>query len=213
MILTKKLEIESLIGIALIAVFSFFIVRSNALTPTETQLSVSINAAGNAFSIVPVINPKLQINTATQPSPDGTKKVILTTTNNKNDTLTYLLKTADSTGGNQHILFSTTSATLKGLNVPFNSWSPDDKYVFIQKSGGEALVFKASGEEIITGQQYIDVEKIFDTTPRNEYYHETTGWASSTLLIVNSVTKDNIKGSSYWFEVPSKAIIQLSSQF
>jgi len=110
-------------------------------------------------------------------------------------------------------LYTVTVPASEGMSIPFNTWSPDDKYVFIQKNNGDALVFSATGEDISEGQKYIGIKDIFNGTERADYYHETTGWASPTLLIVNTVRADNKKGSSYWFEIPSKAIIQLSSQF
>ncbi len=182
------------------------------------QLSHVIVAgyAAPATTVPIVSNPVLKTDTASQPTPDGTKKVVMKTTHNTNS-LHYVFTTTDGSGGNVQPLFEETiqasvSAT-EGMNIPFNSWSPDNKYVFIQKNDGDALVYKVTGEDIIPGQRYLDIKNLFDAAGKKDTYKETTGWASPTLLIINTLSPDNTKGSSYWFEVPSKAIIQLSSSF
>lgn len=137
----------------------------------------------------------------------------MTVTHNKDGALTNDFKTVDTSGDNLQTLYTATVSASESMRLPFNAWSPDDKYVFIEKNNGDALVFSATGEDIISGQKYIDVGDIFNATKRNDLYLETTGWASETLLIINTVTVDNAKAGSYWFEISSKAILQLSSQF
>ncbi|MDP1721833.1 MAG: hypothetical protein Q8L37_01350 [Candidatus Gottesmanbacteria bacterium] len=212
-----KIVIDVFICIsAIILVSGYSVWRVNH--SNSGQLSKVIVAGNTIRTTVPIVpDPVSRIDTASQPTPDGTKKIVMEATHNNNGTLTYIFTSTDGSGNNVQPLFDAvvqaSASASEGMNVPFNAWSPDNKYVFIQKNDGNALVFKATGEEIIPGQYYLDVKDVFNASGKKDTYHETTGWASPTLLIVNTFAPDNTKGSSYWFEVPSKAIIQLSSSF
>lgn len=208
------------VGIDVLICFSAIILVSGYSlwrVKRSDQLSKVIVAGNTVRTTVPVVsNPVLQTDIASQPTPDGKKKLLMEATHKK-DTSTYVFTTTDGSGGNLQPLFSKTvqasASASEGMSIPFNSWSPDNKYLFIQKNDGDALVFKATGEEIVPGQLYFDVRDLFSAAGRKDTYHETTGWASPSLLIVNTSTPDNAKGNSYWFEIPSKAIIQLSTSF
>lgn len=200
---------------ALIAVSGYSVLRVKY--SNSGHLSRVIIAGETLRTTLPVVtNPIVKVDTASQPTPDGKKKLLMEATHKK-DTSTYVFTTSDGSGGNIEPLFTTTvqasASATEGLNIPFNTWSPDNKYLFIQTNDGDAWVFNATGEEIVTGQRYFDVRDLFNAAGKKDTYKVTTGWASETLLIVNTLAPDKTKGSSYWFEVPSKAIIQLSSQF
>lgn len=201
---------------AIIAVSGFSVWRVNRAN--SGQLSNVIVAGYTApTATVPVVStPAQKIDMASQPTPDGKKKLLMEATHKK-DISTYVFTTSDGSGDNIQPLFTTTiqasASATAGLNIPFNTWSPDNKYLFIQTSDGNAWVFNATGEEIVPGQLYFDVRDLFNAAEKKDIYEVTTGWASPTLLIINTRAPDNTKGSSYWFEVPSKAIIQLSSSF
>jgi|SRR5579872_2938919 len=170
----------------------------------------------STLSPIPTVTPTPKIETFTQISPNGAKTLTMSIKANKNASKTYTFTTSDSTNTNPQLIYSTTLSSKEGMSIPFNTWSSDNTYVFLEynkASGNEALVFKADGGELVAGQNYFNVTELFTAKNTGNTYHETTGWASDTLLIVNTTNKDGSKGPSYWFEVPSKAIIQLSTQF
>lgn len=208
--LTWKLNLEILGCVLLVVAASSFFVWHGNNSSRPIQLSNPIIAEAEMQNDTE--NLVSQVDTASQIAPDGTKKLVMNTSHNKDGSLYYVFTTTDGSGKNEQPLYATTSAT-ESFQLPFNAWSPDDKYLFIEKNNGDALVFNASGEEIIEGQKYLDVENLFTAAGKKDIYKVTTGWASPTLLIVNTSTPENKKGSSYWFEVPSKAIMQLSSGF
>lgn len=212
MTIRRQIETISFIGMA-IFLGSFFVWRHNQNFQKQFHIISPIVAENKTPIITPVINLVVKIDTAEQISPDGAKKLVMKTTHNANGTLTYEFTTVDTTTNNQQPLYTATLTGSESISIPFNTWSPDNKYVFIQKDGNRALVFKASGGQIVTDQMYLDVLDTFTTKGIKDTPAETTGWASPTLLIVNTTTTDNTKGSSYWFEVPTQAIIQLASQF
>ena len=164
-------------------------------------------------SPTPAMTPNPQI--TSQLSPDGKKLLTMTVTTNEDLSKSYVFATSDADGNNQKIIYSTMN-TQYPISIPFNTWSPDDRYVFITETtsqGSEAIVLKADGEQITDTESSINLTKDFTAKITNSLYDETTGWASETLLLVNTKTPDGKKGLSYWFEVPSKAIISLSTQF
>ena len=215
MTIKHQIEIETISFIAVAAFLGiFFAWRSNQISRQQPHLAIPIVAENKTQTvIVPNSNPILKIDTASQISPDGTKKLIMKTTHNANGTFTYVFTTTDGSGANNQQLYTTIVKGSENMSIPFNTWSPDNQYLFIQKNGNNVLVFKASGEPIASGQAYFDVPDLFNAQVKKDIFSRATGWASPTLLIINTTTQDNTKGSSYWFEVPTKAIIQLATQF
>lgn len=215
MTIKHQIEIETTSFVAVAAFLGiFFVWRSNEISRQQPHLVIPIVAENKTQTvIVPNSNPILKIDTASQISPDGTKMLIMKTTHNANGTLTYVFTTTDESGANSQQIYKTIVKGSENMSIPFNTWSPDNKYLFIQKNGDNALVFKASGEPIVSDQTYFDVSDLFKAQAKKDILSRVTGWASPTLLIINTITEDNTKGSSYWFEVPTKAIIQLATQF
>ncbi len=215
MTVKHQIELEIISFIAVAALLGiFFVWRNNQVSRQQLHLAIPIVAENKTQTvIVPNSNPILKIDTASQISPDGTKKLIMKTAHNTNGTLTYVITTADGSGANNQQLYTAIVKGSENMSIPFNTWSPDNQYLFIQKNGNNALVFKASGGPIASGQAYFDVSELFKAQVKKDIFSRATGWASPTLLIINTITQDNTKGSSYWFEVPTKAIIQLANKF
>lgn len=209
--MTRRQQIKlATVFFIIIAIFlsSYFVWRNN-----QNFQNLSRASTPPQKIIVPSLNPILKIETASQISPDGTKKLNMKKTHNSDGTSTFVFTVMDGTGGGEHALYTAKVQNQDNLSVHFNTWSPDNKYLFIQKNENGALVFKANGEPITDDQTYFDVGDLFTDKIKNVSPREVTGWASPTLLIVNTVKEDNTIGPSYWFEVPSKAILVLSSQF
>ena len=120
-----------------------------------------------------------------------------------------------SEGSKKNSIFSKTVLAGTLMEVSPNAWSPDNKYFFItEKSSGSVnyFVFKASGESFSEGEQYIDVAPKFVAKNTGYTLSEITGWDSETLLHIYTKKEDESRGLSFWFEIPSKAIIQLASR-
>lgn len=170
----------------------------------------------NPFTPPTITHPPIpQPQVTSQLSPDGTKQLTMMVTTNKDLSKTYTFATSDADGSNRQTIYTSTSIT-DSIGVPFNTWSPDNKYVFLERhtaTGSEALIMKTNGQPITEGEKYFNVAALFTAKNTGNAYQETTGWASETLLIVNSTKQDGSRGPSYWFEVPSKAIIQLFTEF
>lgn len=145
-------------------------------------------------------------------SPDGTMKVILRA-KEENSMMTYSFFVDDILGKNEKFIFTKNVNPNIKMAVPLNSWSPDNKYLFLieNKNGTiNALIFKASTESFANNQQYLDIESLFAQHKNKHYVTDVTGWASPTLLYVTTASlEDNKKGPTFWFDMDSKTFIQL----
>lgn len=207
----RQIELETIFLIAIAAGVSMLLVmqRNNY----QSQFSIA-SGVPPLSSSAEVVSSKVTI--SSQISPDGTKKVIMRVTENSDDTVTYSFSTADENGANEQQVFTKTVDSSSNMTVPFNTWSPDDKYFFVQENTGgnkSVFAFKATGEPFSDSEKYLDATDSFIKQNTGNNFDVATGWASETLIIINTTKADNTKGPSYWFEVPSKAVIQLSTEF
>lgn len=184
--------------------------------PTAIYLPSMQSKADMLSTLSPTpTHPPTKPQVTSQVSPDGTKLLTLAVITNQNNSKTYTFVTSNADGKNQNTTYTTISSK-DSWSIPFNTWSPDNKYLFIThitSSGSEGLVLRTDGKLITETESNLNTRKIFTDKNTGNTYEETTGWASETLLIINTKLADGSKGPSYWLEIPSKGIIQLSSQF
>jgi len=205
-----QFEIETVSFIAFaVAVSMFFLWQNNQKYRQFPIVTPVVNMTETA----PAQAMVKKVDIASQISSDGEKKVIMKTTNNNTGTLTYVFSTADGSGDYEKEIYTTTLSAEETMSIPFNTWSPDNKYLFIQKGDRGFMVFKDSGEAFSDGQLFLDLTDLFAQRKTGHNLSEATGWGSETLIIINTAGEGEAKGPSYWFEVPSKAIIQLSTEF
>lgn len=212
--LTHKIEGLLLIMIAAgIGLFFAININKPKLNIAPSMIAMKVNPTATPFPTEMFV-PKES--TVSEISSDATRKVILKTIKNKDKTKTVTLSTQDEKENSEQIIFIKTIGEDVSIILPYNTWSPDNKYFFIQEKtsvSNEIMVFKAKGEPFDSGDTYLDLTGLFRDKATGNNFSEATGWASETLIIVNTTTQDSVKGPSYWFEVPSKAIIQLSTVF
>lgn len=216
--LRQQLEMETIFLISLAALISIFLIvqRNNNQQKFHILSGVPAIEITSAPTVTPTVSPIPKVAITSQVSSDGAKKVIMKVTHNADTTQTYTFSSADGSGNNEQVIFSKTLDSTKSMLIPFNTWSPDNQYFFIQendKEGNQVFIFKALGTPFADGIAYLDATSLFKLRNTGYNFTEATGWASPTLLILNTTKQDNTKGPSYWFEVPSKAILQLSTEF
>ncbi|HSW88123.1 MAG TPA: hypothetical protein VLG12_03080 [Candidatus Saccharimonadales bacterium] len=213
--LKHLLEVEAISLVSIAAVVSMVIViHNNQNNQPNLHVLTPIVENNNAQAdTLPTVTPVPQEDVTSQISPNGAKKVVLKTTHNSDGTVTFNLSTTDGSGQNEQQVYSVILQASETMSIPFNTWSPDNKYFFVVKDSKDVMVFKASGETFADGAAYLDATDAFNQKNIDNTLTEATGWASETLIILNTTTADNQKGPSYWFEVPSKAIIRLSTEF
>ena len=206
----RQIEIESIFLISVVAAVSlYFVIQKNNQGQFNGSMRIaSINS--------PLAKPDPEQSVFSQISPDGTKEVIMKIARNNDGTQTYSFYTADSSGVNEKYIFTRTLEKEENIVIPYNTWSPNNQYFFIQENAEEGtsiFAFKASGEAFSEEEVYFDVTDLFRKKETGNNFAEATGWASESLIILNTTKQDKTKGPSYWFELPSRAIIQLSTEF
>ncbi len=150
-------------------------------------------------------------------SPDGTKTLIMKKQTN-NNRIIYSFFITSEIDNSEKLIFTKTEDETKTLTIPFNTWSPDNAYFFIKEEiGGVSNIsnyyaFSATGTPD-SNAKTINIRDQFVQKYPNYTLTQVTGWASPTLLVINTNTNQHEIGPSLWFEVPSGSFIQLSTRF
>ena len=209
----SKLKIEIEVLALIILVVSVGIILGGFSSKTKNPVKIQVPGSKIAQQSVPAL--KLEEFSSSQPSPDGSKKLTMSVVTNKNFTKTYTFTSSNADGSDRKVAYALTLGK-DTMTIPFNTWSPDNKYVFVVLKGQtttEAIVARADGSLLTESDSMFNITDLYNARETGNTYDKTTGWASETLLIVNTKNTSNDKGPSYWFEVPSKAVIQLSTEF
>ncbi len=146
-------------------------------------------------------------------APDGTRKLTM-----KRVTLTatesaYVVTTSDISGANRTVLYQTVLPVSDDLILPPNSWSPDNKFVFVKITSPQGLsvqVFQSNGEAFGDGQPAVDVSQIFHEKLPDVALRDVTGWDDPSLLHVMTYAADKSIGFSYWFDMWGRNFIELA---
>lgn len=148
-------------------------------------------------------------------SPDGAWKVVLEKIVKSQVLAKYTIFVAEISGANEKIIFSKTLDENKAIQIPENSWSPDNKYLLLKENDSGKLSFfvlKATGETFTDGKEYIDVVSLFDSKKYGYNLSDITGWDSDILLHIFTVSENGTRGPSFWFDVEGKYFSILSSR-
>lgn len=143
-------------------------------------------------------------------SADGAHNFINDKTVQSTGNTIYTLYAADIPQTSKNLIYETTLPKGSNLSIPVNSWSPNNKFVFVKESTSSSssyLVFNASGEKF-GDDQFIDVGKAFDSKDNGFTLDDVSGWDSDTLLHVDASNADS--HVHFWLEVPSGAVIRLA---
>ena len=199
----RKIELESIFLISMVALASLYFV-------------VQRNNQGINVRIASPTNQESQEDIYSQISPDGTKEVVARVVQNQDNTKTFSFYTKDTAQSAEKLIFSKAIGDTASMKIPYNTWSSNNQYFFIEEndaSGKSVLAFRADGLPFSEEEPYFDVTDLFAKRETGHIFDEATGWASESLIIVNTKKEDDTKGPSYWFEVPSKAILILATEF
>lgn len=148
-------------------------------------------------------------------SGDGTAQLIMRKANQKDGSILYSFFVANSSSKIERTLFTKNIPTSDTMIIPANTWSPDNKYVFLRENNSNPFnifVFKASGETFADEEQYLDLTALFEKRNLPYTMADVTGWDSETLLHVHTTAKEkNSRGPSFWFDVTDRAFLQLAT--
>lgn len=129
--------------------------------------------------------------------------------------ITWTLKAGRDKKAFRKIFWQTLSKDMT-MSIPFNTVSPDNKYLFLKQSGPDKtryLVLTTSGEPIMPETQTIEFAKQFESEYPEYVITEATGWGGIDLIVFNTDKIEGGIGPSFWYEVPTKSFIRLSNRF
>lgn len=108
-------------------------------------------------------------------------------------------------------IFSKTLPLDSKILIPFNTFSPDNKYIFLKENTlGKVDYFTLP----LSGGAAIDVSGPFEEKFAEDYViSDVTGWGGVNLLVIRTQGVDGANGPTFWFEVPGGALIRLSHNF
>lgn len=141
-------------------------------------------------------------------APNGKATLTLKKTVSKEQT-TYTVTTDNG------LYFSKSVPKGETITIPFNAWSPDNRYIFLKntKDGVDNyLVLSSSGAEL-KGELTVNVTDYFNQKLPDFKLGEITGWAAESLLVINANNPDGSQGPSYWFDLSNNSFIRLSNRF
>ena len=177
--------------------------------------AVFFTSAAPLVSLTPTIAKKESIEVVTDVSPDGTSRLMMIKQQKETNT-SYSLLASAVTDSQEKPIFSKTIDHVQNWTIPYNTWSPENNYLFLKEStptGNNYYVFNTNGNLFPDGAQFINVSELFNLKITDYTLTEITGWADPNLLIINTKTKQGQQGPSFWFEIPSRSFIQLSTHF
>ncbi|MCR4326310.1 MAG: hypothetical protein NUV52_01495 [Candidatus Roizmanbacteria bacterium] len=201
-----------LVGITLVTGIVFFVfVKRNTLVSRSV-----FSAPIPAISIPPTQTPSYDAQVSSMDSPEGSKTLVLQKTQDDKGATYSAFVSAKSDEQIQQVL-SIPALDSEIMAIPFNTWSPDNSYLFFTKKTptvNQYLVLNSSGEWFANNTPYLSVQELFVDQVPDYSIEDVTGWAGPNLLIVNakSVEDENTK-VSFWLDVPSQSFIQLSTYF
>lgn len=146
-------------------------------------------------------------------SGDGLMKLLGTSRVLPDGRTEYEFQVVDAEGRGWTVLKKVAAAG-GGMEIPFNSWSPDNKQFFVLENDGTRinyLVFKANGAAYSSGVGFLNVTEYWLTSKNDFAVRTISGWAGNDLLVVKTDNKDGSKGPSFWFVVSSHGFLRLRS--
>ena len=129
-------------------------------------------------------------------APDGKDKLIMKEEKNK-ENITYTFTTSRQ-------VFTKTVPIGTEISIPFNTFSPDNKYFFLKEGDNYFVPLE---------DQILDISGLFAAKYPDYKITDVTGWGGMNLIVVNTDKASGGIGPSFWFEVPSQTFIPLSIRF
>lgn len=140
-------------------------------------------------------------------SPDGTMQLI---EKQVGATYSFSVDTVPATVAKP--LYAKTVSGKETMAIHLNSWSPDNRLVFLSDTTDathSAFAFRATAEPFADGVVYRDVAHEFETRNPELKVRDVTGWDAPTLLHVTTNGATG-RGPSFWYDVEGNYFLQLA---
>ncbi len=194
--------------IGALSVFYFRDQKTEALTSKAANSPVPVQQTHDTISTPTPTETRVL-------APGGKMTLVMREEKNKNG-VTYTFSTIDEKDQKEKQIFTKTLPTGESIIIPFNTWSPTDKYLLLKETtthGDSYFVISALGLPLAKEVYEYNVTELFTEKYQNFVITEMTGWAGPTLVVINTDKLEGGIGPSFWFEVPYKGFIRLSTRF
>lgn len=144
-------------------------------------------------------------------SSDGTMNAILQIPSASESARMYAVFVEKIDGEGRKLIFATSTSYDETFSIPQNSWSPDNKYLYLQKETSgkkDIVVFQASGNSFTDEEHGRSIDETLQKNKPGYTIDQATGWMSATIVQIFTKKEDNTKGPTYWFYVPSASLWQ-----
>lgn len=148
-------------------------------------------------------------------SPDGTRTLTMERQQIK-DHFRNSFFTSIKSEKTKQLIFRKEEVLSQNLSIPYNTWSPDNIYVFIKEATptiNNYYVFFTSGNSFPDSSQYLNIQSLFEKKVSDYTILDVTGWAAPNLLLVNAKKNQSEKKVSFWFDVTSQSFTLLGTYF
>lgn len=197
------MKIKTIFFITIITVVAFIVMAQ--LNNRKSQ-TIMTSAAP------PIITPIQLIEMSDiMDSPEGSKTLAL-----EKKGASYSLFVSSKSDGQKVQIFKKEETGSQSLSIPYNTWSPDNVYVFLKEKTltvDNYFVFQSSGNLFPDGLSYVSIQELFKKNAQDYSIEDVTGWAAPNLLIVNTKANNSDNKVSFWFDVPSQSFTQLGTYF
>lgn len=171
--------------------------------------------------VIPLVSFPEPIPTTTPPkettviAPDM-KQTLIMKEQKDSESVRHSFLTVDKEGETPKQVFSKTVDAERSISIPFNTWSPGNKYLFLKEASfgkGNYIVLTSNGSPLSKNFQTVNIGDLFNEKYSDYIITDVTGWAAPTLIIVNTNNADGTTGPSFWFDVTTLSFIKLSIRF
>ena len=194
----KSMKLKTIFFIFIITFITLFVF---ILSNNKKSQTITTSAA-----TPPIITP-IQVETVSvMDSPEGSKTL----------TIDGSLFVSSNPDGQKINIFKKEEIGALKLEIPYNTWSPDNVYIFLKLKTSpvdDYLVFQSSGDLFPNNLPYVSIQELFKINVPDYTIEDVTGWAAPNLLIVNTKANESDEKVSFWFDVPSQSFIQLGTYF
>lgn len=202
--ITIRHSVETIFFITFATALVLFVMVNRNNNKNSPVFSAVIPAVVTPFPTEIPVGPKISI----MDSPEGSKTLTLESLENQGQT-TYSLFISSKSEEQKQQIFTRQENNSQSLVIPFNTWSPDNTYVFLKEitpTSNDYLVFQNDAPPL-------SIQDLFAKKVPNYVIEDVTGWAAPNLLIINTKQIDGDSKVSFWFDVPSQSFIQLGTYF
>lgn len=159
----------------------------------------------------PVVTPVQFQTSNTMDSPDGNMTLTLVASG-----ASYSLFISSKPDEQKVKIYEKEELSSHKLEIPYNTWSPDNKYVFLKESTptlNNYYVFSTTGNPVSDNAQQVNIQELFSQKLPDYKITDVTGWAGPTLIIVNVSANKDGQNISFWFDVSNQSFTQLGTYF